>query len=294
MICGIGTEPGHHEHRSPITSDPTDASGGRSDRANVDRSAGAAAGAVNVEPWRAGHAGCADCRRPQGATARRERPIPLLDYGKRFGAHSLLIGARLSLRACRGCAYGLPSGEATVRQFWGVGEKPHLVMHKHGDSKETRSAEREANSFASAFLMPMNDVKARVARRVTIDVLLKAKMRWRVSAMAMAYRLNALGLLSDWQYKSLCIELGKRGYRSSEPIGVERETSLIWRKVLGHSSIGEVSTELLAIVSPRAFDHGMAANVSSGCAPWQGGAFQWVQVPPGNRSSRKQPEQLWR
>jgi hypothetical protein len=31
-----------------------------------------------------------------------------------------------------------------------------------------------------------------------------------------------------------------------------------------------------------------------GCAPWKGGAFQWVQVPPGNRSSRKQPEQSWR
>jgi len=26
------------------------------------------------------------------------------------------------------------------------------------------------------------------------------------------------------------------------------------------------------------------------CAPWKGGAFQWVQVPPGERSSRKQPE----
>jgi Zn-dependent peptidase ImmA (M78 family)/transcriptional regulator with XRE-family HTH domain len=112
-------------------------------------------------------------------------------------------------------------------------ELGHLVMHKHGDPKETRSAEREANSFASAFLMPANDVKARVSRRVTIDVLLKAKMRWRVSAMAMAYRLNSLRLLSDWQYKSLCIELGKRGYRSGEPIGIERETSTIWRKVLG-------------------------------------------------------------
>jgi Zn-dependent peptidase ImmA (M78 family)/transcriptional regulator with XRE-family HTH domain len=112
-------------------------------------------------------------------------------------------------------------------------ELGHLVMHMHGDPKETRSAEREANSFASAFLMPINDVKARVPRRVTIDTLLKAKMRWRVSAMAMAYRLNAVGLLSDWQYKSLCIELGKRGYRSSEPAGIERETSLIWRKVLG-------------------------------------------------------------
>jgi Zn-dependent peptidase ImmA (M78 family)/transcriptional regulator with XRE-family HTH domain len=112
-------------------------------------------------------------------------------------------------------------------------ELGHLVMHKHGDPKENRSAEREANSFASAFLMPANDIKARVPRRVTIDVLLKAKMRWRVSAMAMAYRLNSLKLLSDWQYKSLCIELGKRGYRSGEPIGIDRETSTIWRKVLG-------------------------------------------------------------
>jgi hypothetical protein len=31
-----------------------------------------------------------------------------------------------------------------------------------------------------------------------------------------------------------------------------------------------------------------------GDAPLKGGAFQWVQVPPGNRSSRKQPEQSWR
>jgi len=29
-------------------------------------------------------------------------------------------------------------------------------------------------------------------------------------------------------------------------------------------------------------------------APCKDGAFQWVQVPPGNRSSRKQSEQSWR
>jgi hypothetical protein len=52
--------------------------------------------------------------------------------------------------------------------------------------------------------------------------------------MAMAYRLNSLGLLSDWQYKSICIELGRRGYRSAEPDGIERETSVVWRKVLSH------------------------------------------------------------
>jgi Zn-dependent peptidase ImmA (M78 family)/transcriptional regulator with XRE-family HTH domain len=111
-------------------------------------------------------------------------------------------------------------------------ELGHLVMHKHGDPKETRSAEREADRFASAFLMPEKDIKARVPRRITVDIVLKAKMRWRVSAMAMAYRLNDLGLLSEWQYKSICIELGKRGYRSAEPVGIERETSIVWRKVL--------------------------------------------------------------
>jgi Zn-dependent peptidase ImmA (M78 family)/DNA-binding XRE family transcriptional regulator len=112
-------------------------------------------------------------------------------------------------------------------------ELGHLVMHKHGDPKETRSAEREANSFASAFLMSAKDFRARAPRRATVDTILQAKARWRVSAMAMAYRLNSLGLLSDWQYKSICIELGKRGYRTAEPVGIARETSAIWRKVLG-------------------------------------------------------------
>jgi len=35
-------------------------------------------------------------------------------------------------------------------------------------------------------------------------------------------------------------------------------------------------------------------KVRCGCAPCKGGAFQWVQAPPGNRSSRKQSEQSWR
>jgi Zn-dependent peptidase ImmA (M78 family) len=105
-------------------------------------------------------------------------------------------------------------------------------MHKDGDPRGGRSAEREANMFASAFLMPSNDVRSRIPRSVTADIIVKAKTRWRVSAMALAYRLNHLGILSEWNYKSLCVELGKRGFRSAEPGGIERETSKIWRKVL--------------------------------------------------------------
>lgn len=111
-------------------------------------------------------------------------------------------------------------------------EVGHLAMHMHGDPKGIRSAEREADAFASAFLMPAKDVRARVPRPITVDIVLRAKLRWRVSAMAMTYRLNQLGMLSEWQYKSMCIELGRRGYRSSEPIGVPRESSIVWKKVL--------------------------------------------------------------
>lgn len=111
-------------------------------------------------------------------------------------------------------------------------ELGHLVLHRHAGPQPSRSAEREANMFASAFLMPANDVRARRPRFITVDTIIDAKRRWRVSAMAMAYRLHALGALTDWQYKSACIELARRGFRSGEPGGIDRETSRVWHKVL--------------------------------------------------------------
>src|ERR1700735_2311639 len=45
---------------------------------------------------------------------------------------------------------------------------------------------------------------------------------------------------------------------------------------------------------PNATSKVAISNDRLTCAPCQGGAFQWVQAPPGNRSSRKQPEQSWR
>lgn len=121
---------------------------------------------------------------------------------------------------------------AESSRFDAAHELGHLVMHKHGDPKGDRSLEREANHFASAFLMPSDDVLARVPRFLSTDVVLKSKVRYRVSAMGLAYRLHQLNRLSDWQYKSICIDLSRRGYRSGEPDGIERETSVVWRKLL--------------------------------------------------------------
>lgn len=134
-------------------------------------------------------------------------------------------------------------------------ELGHLVLHRHGQTsgadEDSRTAEVEANRFASAFLMPEEDVRVRMPRLITADLILRAKKRWRVSAMALAYRLGHLTrpMLSEWQYRSICIELGKRGYRTSEPDGIPRETSVLWGKVLSQlwaerKSLVDVANEL--------------------------------------------------
>ena len=125
-------------------------------------------------------------------------------------------------------------------------ELGHLVLHRHAGPIPSRPAEREADAFASAFLMPRNDVRSRVPKQISVDLLLKLKLRWRVSAMALAYRLHTLELLTDWRYKSICIELGKRGFRSGEPGGIEREESAIWRKILTQLWIEKLSKSKIA------------------------------------------------
>lgn len=115
-------------------------------------------------------------------------------------------------------------------RFDAAHELGHLVLHRHG-SPQGREAEREANAFASAFLMPMASVLAYAPRMATIDHLIKLKKYWSVSLAALTYRLHSVGVLSDWHYQSLYIELSSRGYRKSEPDEGQRETSQILQKV---------------------------------------------------------------
>jgi Zn-dependent peptidase ImmA (M78 family)/DNA-binding XRE family transcriptional regulator len=109
-------------------------------------------------------------------------------------------------------------------------ELGHLVMHSHG-GPGGRRAEEEAHAFGAALLMPAQTVLAEIPYGATLKQLVSAKKRWRVSALNLAKRAHGLGLLSEWQYRSICIELSKRG-KSNEPQPMkERETSQILDKV---------------------------------------------------------------
>jgi Zn-dependent peptidase ImmA (M78 family)/DNA-binding XRE family transcriptional regulator len=111
-----------------------------------------------------------------------------------------------------------------------VHELGHLVMHRHG-VPQGQDAEKEANTFASAFLMPRASVLAHAPRLTTVDHLITLKKYWTVSVAALAYRLHTVGVLTDWHYRTLAIEIASRGYRKKEPQESQRETSQILAKV---------------------------------------------------------------
>lgn len=106
----------------------------------------------------------------------------------------------------------------------------HLVLHLHGGTSG-REVEREADQFASAFLIPRDDFVAHVPMVHSLDQLIKHKSRWGVSVAALARTAFDSGVLSDWHYREFCKQISYRGYRTKEPFPMEREESVLWKKV---------------------------------------------------------------
>ncbi len=120
-------------------------------------------------------------------------------------------------------------------RFDAMHELGHLVLHRHHGITRSRDTEQEAETFASSMLMPEFDVIARAPRTPTLRQIISAKRHWNVSAAALAYRMHALKLLSDWHYRTLCIQLAQHGYRTNEPQPSPRETSQVLKKVFALS-----------------------------------------------------------
>lgn len=120
---------------------------------------------------------------------------------------------------------------AEHRRMDAAHELGHLVLHWGRDASRARADEQAAQSFGSAFLMPAGSVRALAPRAGRISELVRAKHYWNVAVSNLAYRMHSLGLLSDWQYRTVFIEISKRGYRTSEPGSSVPETSLVLEKV---------------------------------------------------------------
>jgi Zn-dependent peptidase ImmA (M78 family)/transcriptional regulator with XRE-family HTH domain len=116
-------------------------------------------------------------------------------------------------------------------RFDAAHELGHLVLHKHGPPRGIE-AEKQANEFASAFLMPRASVLANSPKFPTYDNLVRLKRKWGVSVAALVYRLHRLELISDWHFRGLYVQIAERG-KAFEPKPAPRETSVVLKALLG-------------------------------------------------------------
>lgn len=131
-------------------------------------------------------------------------------------------------------------------RFDAAHELGHLILHSEHEIPHGREAEQQANDFASALLMPREGVLAQRLHNATVDRILIGKKKWKVSAMALNYRLHELGLLTEWGNRSNAANLSRMGYRRGEPGGMPRESSQLLAKVFRRQQPGRVTLADLA------------------------------------------------
>lgn len=96
-------------------------------------------------------------------------------------------------------------------------EVGHLVLHQRSALREVSdSIEREAHDFASAFLMPADQIKPKL-RELKFSDLAPLKRSWGVSMSAVVMRARETGTISPSRATELWREISRRGWMKREP-----------------------------------------------------------------------------
>jgi Zn-dependent peptidase ImmA (M78 family)/transcriptional regulator with XRE-family HTH domain len=102
-------------------------------------------------------------------------------------------------------------------RFTMLHEIGHLVLHQRSTLRSVSDEiEIEANRFASAFLMPADEIRPHL-RSLTLTKLAQLKRHWRVAMSALLMRAIDLETILPSEAKRLWIELGRSGWKKREP-----------------------------------------------------------------------------
>lgn len=109
---------------------------------------------------------------------------------------------------------------STRHRFDAAHELGHLILHRHLSDVEFNAryseVERQANLFASSFLLPAESFAVEVATP-SLETFLAMKPRWKVSVGAMIFRAKQLGIVSEEYATRLWKNYSARGWRRGEP-----------------------------------------------------------------------------
>ncbi len=115
---------------------------------------------------------------------------------------------------------------AARSRFDAAHELGHLILHRWigadelEDPKALKLIEREADRFASAFLLPRKSFPSEIFT-TRLDAFVSLKKRWKVSIQAMVYRCKQLGVFDEDQVTNLYKQISARRWRTNEPLDDE-------------------------------------------------------------------------
>lgn len=103
----------------------------------------------------------------------------------------------------------------------------HVVMHEY----PTAECEREADSFASALLMPAEYIIDDL-NPFSLERAVELKRKWKVSIAAPVMRAFDLGVITSSQKRRYFTQLGVYGYRRREPVDLPDEKPTLFEKLV--------------------------------------------------------------
>ncbi len=112
-------------------------------------------------------------------------------------------------------------------RFTVLHELAHLLLHR--DVTEfSKMEDGQADSFASAMLMPVATYRRHTSRHTTLSNLLEDRLIWGASVRAQVRRAFDLGIISEWAYRDAFIRMNQR-WGATEPNTIAPETSTTHR-----------------------------------------------------------------
>jgi Zn-dependent peptidase ImmA (M78 family)/transcriptional regulator with XRE-family HTH domain len=131
-----------------------------------------------------------------------------------------MSGVTLRVPDMRPCIFLNKEMPADRMRFTLAHELGHLVMHRY----PSENMEREANSFAAAFLMPAGDIHQYFSgKKIDLRLLAALKPEWRVAMQSLLYRAATLGYLDSNQERYLWQQFSMKKMRMREPAELDIE-----------------------------------------------------------------------
>lgn len=108
-------------------------------------------------------------------------------------------------------------------------ELGHILMHQSVDFviSESRDREKEANAFASEFLLPSQALKTQLVGMKFSD-LPALKRYWHASMASIVRRSYDLGCMDRTKYTTFMTELSRNGWRKNEPYPVDIDNAVLF------------------------------------------------------------------